>query len=89
MMASWKSKHVAKYCLKLQKYFINCCVETVFNKEIYIINQQVAFTENSYNTLSLQIGLLGTQKHKHRSEPPFTMTAVSSDFVRYSELKEP
>jgi hypothetical protein len=37
-MASWKPKHVAKYCLKLQTYFINCCVVTVFNKEIYIVN---------------------------------------------------
>jgi hypothetical protein len=35
MMASWKSKHVAKYYLKLQTYFINCCVVTAFNKEIY------------------------------------------------------
>jgi hypothetical protein len=37
MMASWKSKHVANYCLKLQKYFINCCVVTDFNKEIYLL----------------------------------------------------
>jgi hypothetical protein len=38
MMAFWKPKHVAKYCLELQTYFTNCCVVTVFNKEIYIIN---------------------------------------------------
>jgi hypothetical protein len=34
MMASWKPKHVVKYYLKLQTYFINCCVVTVSNKEI-------------------------------------------------------
>jgi hypothetical protein len=38
MMASWKPKHVIKYYLKLQTYFINCCVETVFNKEICLEN---------------------------------------------------
>jgi hypothetical protein len=27
-------KHVAKYCMKLQTYFINRCVVTVFNKDI-------------------------------------------------------
>jgi hypothetical protein len=31
-------KAETKYCLKLQTYFINCCVVTVFNLEIYIIN---------------------------------------------------
>jgi hypothetical protein len=34
MMASWKPKHAVKHYLKLKKYFINCCVVTVFNKEI-------------------------------------------------------
>jgi hypothetical protein len=34
IMASWKPKHVVNHCLKLQTYFINCCVVTVFNKEI-------------------------------------------------------
>jgi hypothetical protein len=33
MMASWKPKHVAKHCLKLQTYFINCCVVTVFKEK--------------------------------------------------------
>jgi hypothetical protein len=37
MMVSWKPKHVAKYCLKLQTYFINRCVVTDFNTEFYQI----------------------------------------------------
>jgi hypothetical protein len=40
MTASWKPKNVAKYCLKLQTYFINCCVVTDFNTEIYINMKQ-------------------------------------------------
>jgi hypothetical protein len=39
MMASWKPEPVVKHCLKLQTYFINCCVVTIFNKEICIRNQ--------------------------------------------------
>jgi hypothetical protein len=37
MMASWKPKHVVKHYLKLETYFINCCVVTVFNKEKFLI----------------------------------------------------
>jgi hypothetical protein len=38
MMASWKPKHVVMHYLKLQTYFINCCVVAVYNKEISIFN---------------------------------------------------